>query len=88
MAEAFLWVDLVADQLLELFDLGKTAFATAVENQFTVYGNDIGAGQRRGLEAYGMDVTGEGGKQLLRHIGGPEHPAALRTVFYCDGRLH
>src|SRR5882724_790795 len=85
VTEALAGRDGVADQLLELLDVGEAAAVVAGPEHGGADAHledAAGAGDERDL----ADLRLERRQQLLRHPGRPQQPAALRAVLDLDAR--
>ena len=72
--------DAVSDELLEFLDVGKAPRSFARPDELALRANVEDASRPRDEREF-ANVVLERGEQLLRHPGGAEKPAALRTVF-------
>ena len=78
--ERLLRRDAIAYELLQLFDLGKSAPLTSAPDDRVVHSHIEDASSSR-LERGAGDLALERGEQLLSHPGGAQQPAALAAVF-------
>ena len=75
--------DVVADELLELLDVGEAAVGGARPDGFGVEA-DFENASRAGPQGDFAQLGFKGGEQLLRHPGRAKQPAALSAVFDFD----
>lgn len=79
MAQVAIWVDSIADELLDFFSLWKAACLLAGENQLAIEA-DFQNAAFSWLEGHFSNIFRECRQQFLGEPSGSHHPTALATV--------